>query len=378
MRSLGKRVSLVTISALAVSLLSPGIGYAATKAGAICTKAGATAIASGKKFTCVKVSKKLVWNKGVTIPSKDPVGAKALTDHEKVVAEIEKLWSKWRAKSTTNYTALKLIVQPGYDPQWNSAAAPTNLLISTFVGNGLTLLKDSYSIFGDAEEWLAATGRPLSCGTPVPEMALGIYCGNVQLGYGSSVLSVPDEKFVNKTLTPSQMKVLNFAIARDVAIMYELQVQYGATPYNGVKSQIPAWIRQGIVELFAALAISDSNSEKKNYYDYLYGSNLIDGLPNPLCTKNLQDYESKDRKWIDSCVRSQNFYAVELLAARHGGFEALFKFVSLYGQSEDWTASFKSAFGISREDFYTEWYDYLKIPLADRPALTPAAPPAHY
>jgi hypothetical protein len=41
--------------------------FAAVKAGAKCTKAGATATASGKKFTCVKSGKKLLWNKGVTI-----------------------------------------------------------------------------------------------------------------------------------------------------------------------------------------------------------------------------------------------------------------------------------------------------------------------
>jgi M6 family metalloprotease-like protein len=39
---------------------------AAVKAGAKCTKAGATATAAGKKFTCVKSGKKLVWNKGVS------------------------------------------------------------------------------------------------------------------------------------------------------------------------------------------------------------------------------------------------------------------------------------------------------------------------
>jgi hypothetical protein len=38
------------------------------KAGATCGKAGKTATYKGKKFTCVKSGKKLVWNKGVAIP----------------------------------------------------------------------------------------------------------------------------------------------------------------------------------------------------------------------------------------------------------------------------------------------------------------------
>jgi hypothetical protein len=53
--------------------------HAATpKAGSKCTKAGATATAAGKKFTCVKSGTKLVWNKGVSIkaapkPAVNPV-----------------------------------------------------------------------------------------------------------------------------------------------------------------------------------------------------------------------------------------------------------------------------------------------------------------
>jgi hypothetical protein len=46
--------------------------FAAVKAGAKCTKAGATANAGGKKFTCIKSGTKLVWNKGVAIKAAAP------------------------------------------------------------------------------------------------------------------------------------------------------------------------------------------------------------------------------------------------------------------------------------------------------------------
>ena len=56
------------VAALALSLLTPISAEAASvKAGAKCTKADATAIASGKKFTCVKKGGKLIWNSGVAI-----------------------------------------------------------------------------------------------------------------------------------------------------------------------------------------------------------------------------------------------------------------------------------------------------------------------
>jgi len=68
---------LVVAIVLLLALVNPA--QAATpKAGAKCSKAGATATASGKKFTCIKSGTKLVWNKGVAIkaapkPSPDPV-----------------------------------------------------------------------------------------------------------------------------------------------------------------------------------------------------------------------------------------------------------------------------------------------------------------
>ncbi len=48
---------------------------AATKPGSKCTKAGATVTSAGKKFTCIKSSGKLVWNKGVTIKKSSAIKA---------------------------------------------------------------------------------------------------------------------------------------------------------------------------------------------------------------------------------------------------------------------------------------------------------------
>ena len=66
----------LTVSLL-LTLTTP-LEAATPKAGAKCTKAGATATAGGKKFTCIKSGTRLVWNKGVAIkaapkPSLSPV-----------------------------------------------------------------------------------------------------------------------------------------------------------------------------------------------------------------------------------------------------------------------------------------------------------------
>jgi hypothetical protein len=64
-----RKVALATL--LIASLLVPVSAQAATaKAGAKCTKLKTTQIVGTKKFTCIKSGKKLVWDKGVTVPKK--------------------------------------------------------------------------------------------------------------------------------------------------------------------------------------------------------------------------------------------------------------------------------------------------------------------
>ena len=63
-------VFLLILSLSIFTLLIPA--NAAAKAGAKCSKAGITSVASGKTYTCVKSGKKLVWNKGVKVANPSP------------------------------------------------------------------------------------------------------------------------------------------------------------------------------------------------------------------------------------------------------------------------------------------------------------------
>jgi hypothetical protein len=64
MRMNKKAIAFLSILTLFVSLPSIPVN-AAVKAGGACSKAGITAVASGKTFTCIKSGQKLIWNKGV-------------------------------------------------------------------------------------------------------------------------------------------------------------------------------------------------------------------------------------------------------------------------------------------------------------------------
>ena len=64
-----KSISLLAIFALALLAISHPVSGAAKNPvpGATCTKLKATQVFKGKKYTCIKSGKKLVWNKGVAI-----------------------------------------------------------------------------------------------------------------------------------------------------------------------------------------------------------------------------------------------------------------------------------------------------------------------
>ena len=55
----------LSIGFLATSSAVPAFG--AVKTGAACAKAGSISTVSGKKYTCIKSGKKLVWDKGVSV-----------------------------------------------------------------------------------------------------------------------------------------------------------------------------------------------------------------------------------------------------------------------------------------------------------------------
>jgi len=61
------------VAILSLSLVTAQLSEAAVTPGTKCSKAGATSTYNGKKYTCIKSGKKLVWNKGVTVAKPAPV-----------------------------------------------------------------------------------------------------------------------------------------------------------------------------------------------------------------------------------------------------------------------------------------------------------------
>lgn len=70
-----KRILAFVVAGVLLGTLVSSPAIAVVKPGASCNKAGAVSTVAGKKYTCVKSGKKLVWNKGVVVVKPTPIPA---------------------------------------------------------------------------------------------------------------------------------------------------------------------------------------------------------------------------------------------------------------------------------------------------------------
>jgi hypothetical protein len=119
---LKRKIAFLSILSLFFSLsLVPA--NAAVKAGASCSKAGITSVASGKTFTCIKSGKKLIWNKGVLKSTKaEPVAPTGFNDLEANFSGVSySAWKKSKEKIlASSSTSIPLEILVGENTKLNN------------------------------------------------------------------------------------------------------------------------------------------------------------------------------------------------------------------------------------------------------------------
>ncbi|MCX6451480.1 MAG: hypothetical protein NT174_00110 [Actinobacteria bacterium] len=458
------RKALLSLFVFLLCFSLPAPGFATPpKAGSSCTKLGATQNSGGKKFTCVKSGKKLIWNKGVLIPTPQPSvnstsgatppkssfspsplqpnnpneisstspapgrfctneNSQSAFGNEYLVCtygvwgrklgfritpttisvstytpkygnvtekELEKSilanWAEWKKKKIVNTPKVTVVLQDGYSKDWEVVTREVTTYTSNVLdGNGLKLVQVPYWVYGENEAFRIAAfnefAKTATCNPPyIANSEEAIYCATADIGSGGLRIAKPGVPVANNyRLTEKDTRLLTYFVAHDTAIFYVVQTQYNDVAYTGNKYQIPAWIREGSAQLIGLLATNDLRNSGKSYVDLKGEAAFVGPKPESICSKDLQDAEGKEKIMPDHCSQAMHLYAVSLLVAKFGGLEALFRFHRLYGLNNDWVSDFKEAFGISREDFYREWWAYLGIPKSDWPDLQLPTPPERY
>jgi hypothetical protein len=127
MRNSSRIFTSMVVIAFAASLLPVSEAAPTVRAGATCAKKSATQIVGTKKFTCLLVGKKLIWDKGVAIPKKaatpapspSPSSTQAPSEPAPQIA-IDTKWYPWSFRFNS---AGKLERKGGPVTNWSSDAS---------------------------------------------------------------------------------------------------------------------------------------------------------------------------------------------------------------------------------------------------------------
>jgi polyhydroxybutyrate depolymerase len=144
------KLRILLIALLLLAPLTPSISATHPKAGAICSKAGITKNYNGKKYTCIKSGKKLVWNKGVAIKTPTPAPTSNPTPNRTQITSTKKnldldiyLGVKDGSKVTPRSTELTIRTSDGrlrsyllFAPSTINSMKPAPLVIALHGGLG--------------------------------------------------------------------------------------------------------------------------------------------------------------------------------------------------------------------------------------------------
>jgi len=386
----------VSITFLSASLTSPAIG--AIKAGTTCTKAGSTSTAAGKKFTCIKLGKKLVWNKGVlvskpvaqpspvatqtAVPSPTPVAQEQSKESPKVerasTVGIENLNAKNvydRSRQEVNdaiekssyvNALLNFNIGPNQDPA-SISAEKESLNKAARLWSSIYQPKEQLEVlfynFVDLD-WAKAKYKQLTGNETFhsSDSCSKNYCGNASAGRTGSGPWIYEQgmggSLWNKSTSAHEYT--------------HLAQTSGNSNYWNIA---PIWLVEGMAQFYGE-AIGympfDSKLKTRGEMHRQNASDFRSAIQGDL--KKL--LEKNDPSTIKALMQSVEFpnprhgqattagayllgsYASEVLVAVYGHV-SVEQFIHSFGNSTDWKSNFFKSFGISPDDFYLKLAPYL-------------------
>ncbi len=344
-----KVLQLVLIVAISSSLSYQANSATQAKPGAKCTKLASTQLVIGKKFTCIKLGNKLVWNKGVAIatqstPSPSPSAAVApvvqikpnpfdstpFPDEFTRAEMVEAMFKSFDEfiKRTPNVNSYKIVIDPKFQ---TDSAAITKLVQDVYsilpfpAGYPTTVV-----ILSDDRELIEKTVKENGFGKEGFQQT-GYHCRNCA-GYGWATSSTP-----LTSVTPHEL----FHVWQKAA--YKRETDNNLDPSNPLNS--PIWFDEGGANYFGEAIFSKTSK--------VYQGPRVRWQS----TYKLQDYVTRDKD--RSLPYDLGHAASEYIVASKG----MDKFLEMYlnvGKGQDFPTAFNNALGISLDNFYEKFDRNLK------------------
>lgn len=410
-----KRLAIVA-SMLSLALLASPLQAAAPKTGSKCAKAGATSTVAGKKYTCVKSGKKLVWNKGVsvrpvgkpspspsstpvTVPSPTPTAAPSPTvtptpssptpvetktpEDISNLAILEKSWNQVNdLKPAQDLGRIVFLIDPNFPSQSRDAIKKGVELTVAKFDFLFKVKKPIYAIFSTSLEFELAQFQKYSLMQQTYEAEVrsnpillqwrkdhykAIESGQKDFASGGTMPLYngpmePAGYYMYFRLHPEKQDPTTVLLgAHETGHLLQWQMNWD------FPETIPAWWIEGQAQMIGE-SVASQVKDFSEYEKFLksqttpnYGGGFFSG------TVNLRELEgdSVTRSQF-SCplcgsrlVYSRGKVAINYLAGKYGN-DKLISFMSTLSRDNRWWQSFEKAFGVSVDTFYAEYEVYAK------------------
>jgi hypothetical protein len=380
-KNLALAVSIVFIGSF---LTSPAFG--AVKAGATCAKVGSTSIVSGKKFTCVKTSKKLVWDSGSLIvkptdttsptnsegskpvPSQAPKPAFVDLSFENLIANQENIsYTAWKrvsdtiASSSSKAGDLSVFTGPNTQVYFDNIANSISLVSKLFPNKSeakeILWIRYKYSDIqwaeNKAKEILSPTDYAQIAryqGGSLSQSNCDASSGNCRGSYqqtGPSGAAVIMQGIEN---TPPSDDISKSRMTTGMLEAHEYFHSLQRIPImnTGVQVWPHAWWREGSAEWVQNVVVNSSSYEK-------YKKFLLDDSSyscKPLSESDISEFLNtaydnyvppKFDSWLNYSLGS---HVIEILVAIKGP-GVLIDMYSEVGKGKTFNEAFNSLFGLS-------------------------------
>ena len=373
-------------------ILVPMNAVAAVRAGDLCKKAGKTATANGKKYTCIKSGKKLVWNKGVAVAQANPSASPSPTTTSKVTVIpapststapsanpspiVEKaptgfndlvenfkgvyvgVWNSSNSKINAN-SALEVKQNIVFGPNTKSPnpQIPEMFAIGTRFFAGYTQPKSFdaiYYVYDDvawaSQKLLELYGNPDQAQAPSRNCQSRQRCNGAsanipKTNVGQSNFAVLDGGHLDAYHTKGGIEI------HEYAHMVQFMQFQGKPTYqrNGGLALLPNWFVEGHAHLAGNAASASSMDEYKTFRSF-----WLNARPEGLTGYSPESIESfyeklgpgKSDPSVLSNVYSIGYFSVEALASIKG-VDSPMDVVELVSEGMTWDEAFLKVYGIT-------------------------------
>lgn len=384
-----RKIALAVLVFISLAML-PTSAANAPKAGTSCKKVGTTTTANGKKFTCVKSGKRLIWKKGVKVsvprPSATPTPAASPTPTvtatptpsvtptptpeakpfipwsvdvtaKQVSDAAQKSFRDWAAAQAGKPVDHQFFIQDGVLPNRAKSLAAADKtgtqLFSQFFST------KSITVIGRTEEWVVQKLNSLggnfnSCSINyVPGLD---YCWDAQSLQGMVVLT--DAAFNPSDLGGDGSSLL----AHEYFHLIQYQLSNSARKHTirdgsaATAHLFPAWFAEGTAE-FAGFSIAALAMDSQ-YWQGRAAMNTY-GIGDPTANRNaLVDAEIRTYTGTQPNGPVNPYMigrtATEYLVAS-AGFQAMLDVWLTFKETKNFEKSFEKAIGITKEEFYEKF-----------------------